>query len=99
MVADLGSQTEVARRTGLSASYVSKIVREEADPQAVKLATIDTVASHLGLDDEWLFSDSWDPKGWREHSLTRLGARAADGAAQRRYEERFGKGRRPKREA
>lgn len=70
MVSDLGSQTEVARRTGLSPSYVSKIVRGEASADAVKLATIDTVTAHLELPDGWLLHESFEPTRWREESIT-----------------------------
>jgi hypothetical protein len=67
LIDELGSQIDVARRAGLSPSYVSKIVRGEARADVVRSTTCESVLERLGLPADFFEAEPYDPKSWRRY--------------------------------
>jgi transcriptional regulator with XRE-family HTH domain len=64
-VADvLGSHAAAASATGLSPSYVGKILRGEVGDVKVRRATADAVAKSLNISLSWLSDSPQDPDTW-----------------------------------
>lgn len=60
----LGSHAAAASATGLSPSYVGKILRDEVGDVKVRRATADAVAKSLDVTLSWLSDSPTDPDAW-----------------------------------